>query len=155
MSTKPKARKWTAVSVNEIKCFIGLLILMGIVQLPRLEMYWQTSSQLISTPSISGVMSRDRFQQIYRFLHFADNSQQPPVGTPGHDKLFKVRVLLDLVTHQFETNYAPNQTVTIDEAMIPFKGRLSFKQYMKNKPTKWGIKVFVLSDSQNGYVYRM
>ncbi|NKC02320.1 MAG: hypothetical protein GKR90_27990 [Pseudomonadales bacterium] len=24
---------------------------------------------------------------------------------------------------------------------MPFKGRLRFKQYMKDKPTKWGIKV--------------
>ncbi len=38
--------------------------------------------------------------------------------------------------------------------MSPFKGRLGFKQYMKAKPTKWGIKVFVLADSINGYVYR-
>ena len=39
--------------------------------------------------------------------------------------------------------------------MIPFKGRLGFKQYMKNKPTKWGVKVFVLSDATNGYIYRV
>ena len=39
--------------------------------------------------------------------------------------------------------------------MIPFKGRLSFKQYMKDKPTKWGIKVFTLSDATNGYIYRL
>ena len=39
--------------------------------------------------------------------------------------------------------------------MIPFKGRLGFKQYRKDKPTKWGIKVFVLADAKNGYVYRM
>ena len=38
--------------------------------------------------------------------------------------------------------------------MIRFKGRLGFKQYMKDKPTKWGIKVFPLSDAINGYVYR-
>ena len=25
----------------------------------------------------------------------------------------------------------------------------------KNKPTKWGVKVFVLSDTINGYVYRL
>ena len=31
----------------------------------------------------------------------------------------------------------------------------SFKQYMKAKPTKWGIKVFILSDATNGYIYRM
>ena len=36
--------------------------------------------------------------------------------------------------------------------MIPFKGRLAFKQYMKDKPTKWGIKVFVLADATNGYI---
>lgn len=45
--------------------------------------------------------------------------------------------------------------VTIDEAMIPFKGRLSFKQYIENKPTKWGVKAFVHSDVMNGYIYRM
>lgn len=43
----------------------------------------------------------------------------------------------------------------MDEAMIKFKGRLGFKQYMKDKPTKWGIKVIVLSDARNGYVYRL
>ena len=31
-----------------------------------------------------------------------------------------------------------------------YKGRLRFKQYMKDKPTKWGIKAFVLSDARNG-----
>ena len=39
--------------------------------------------------------------------------------------------------------------------MIPFKGRLGFKQYMEDKPTKWGVKVFTLRDATNGYVYRL
>ena len=38
--------------------------------------------------------------------------------------------------------------------MIKFKGRLGFKQYIKNKPTKRDIKVFVLSDATTGYVKR-
>ena len=42
-----------------------------------------------------------------------------------------------------------HQQCSVDEAMIPFKGRLAFKQYMKDKPTKWGIKVFVLADATN------
>ena len=62
---------------------------------------------------------------------------------------------MDLVSPKFEQEYIPHKQVTIDEAMIPFKGRLSFKQYMKDKPVKWGIKVFVLSDAHNGYVYRL
>ena len=39
--------------------------------------------------------------------------------------------------------------------MIPYKGRFTFKQCMKNKPTRWGIKIFVLSDTTNDYVYRL
>ena len=32
-----------------------------------------------------------------------------------------------------------HEELSIDEAMIPFKGRLRIKQYMKDKPTKWGL----------------
>ena len=71
-----------------------------------------------------------------------------PSGQPGHDKLFKVRPLLDMVLPKFESEYELHQYVTIDEAMIHFKSRLRFKQYMKAKPTKWGFE-------QCGYVYRL
>ena len=66
--------------------------------------------------------------------------------------MFKVRGLLDLLIPKFESEYHVHQECTIDEAMIPFKGRLAFKLYMKAKPTKWGIKVFVLADATNGYI---
>ena len=38
--------------------------------------------------------------------------------------------------------------------MVPHKGRLSFKQYIKNKPVNWGIKLWVLCESKTGYIYR-
>ena len=97
-------------------------------------------------------MSINGFQQLFRCLQLADNSAQIPVGQPGHDRLFKVRGLLDLLIPKFESEYHIHQECTIDEAMIPFKGRLAFKQYMKAKPTKWGIKVFVLANATNGYI---
>lgn len=33
----------------------------------------------------------------------------------------------------------------VDVFVIPFKGHSVLKQYMKNKPHKWGIKVFALA----------
>ena len=48
-----------------------------------------------------------------------------------------------------------HQKLTIDEAMISFKGRLGFKQYLKDKLTKWEMKVWVLADSINGYVKKL
>ena len=53
---------------------------------------------------------------------------------------------------KFESAYTTHQELSTDEAMIPFQGRLGFKQYMKDKP---GIKAFILSDARNGYVCRM
>ena len=152
----PSSRAWSPVSVQEMKAFVGILILMGILKLPRLEMYWSKQHPHIATPGISDIMSRIRFQQIFRFFHLSTSSEQVhSFHQPGYDRLFKVRKFLDLVSPKFEQEYIPHKQVSIDEAMIPFKGRLSFKQYMKDKPVKWGIKVFVLSDAHNGYVYRL
>ena len=127
---------------------------MGILRLPRVELYWTNQYPLIYT-KVREVMVKDRFLAILRALHLNDSSLQVPMGQPGYDPLFKVRKLLDLVTPRFEDQFNLDEWVSIDEAMIPFKGRLSFKQYMKDKPTKWGIKVFVLADAKTGYTKRI
>ena len=49
----------------------------------------------------------------------------------------------------------PKAQVSIDESIIGFKGHLSFVQYMPKKPTKWGIKAWVLAESETGYVWNM
>ena len=36
--------------------------------------------------------------------------------------------------------YHSRRNISFDEAMIGFTGRLHFKQYIKGKPTPWGIK---------------
>ena len=125
---------------------------MGIIKLPRLELYWSKQYNGIETPGIARVMPLVRFEQLFRCFHFSNNVNQIPHGQPGHDKLFKIRSLLDVVVPRFQNEYSLHQECVIDEAMIPFKGRLAFKQYMKDKPTKWGIKVFVLADSHNGCI---
>jgi len=66
----------------------------------------------------------------------ADNEGQIPPGVEGHDELYKIRGFMNLLTDQFFNNYMPHEYATIDEAMIPYKGRFGFKQYMKDKPTK-------------------
>ena len=40
----------------------------------------------------------------------------------------------------FQSALSPSQEVAIDEAMISFRGRVSFHQYLKGKPNPWGIK---------------
>ena len=49
--------------------------------------------------------------------------------------------------------YGPGMHISVDESMIGTKGRLSFLQYMPEKPTKWGIKLLVCCESTTGYIY--
>lgn len=44
----------------------------------------------------------------------------------------------------------PPKNLSVDEGMIASKGRLSFRQHMPAKPTKYGIKLWLAGDSANG-----
>jgi hypothetical protein len=60
------------------------------------------------------------------------------------DKLIKIRWYLDYLDQKCSYNFIPKTNATFDESMIKFKGRLLFRQYLPAKPTKWGVKLFVL-----------
>ena len=78
-----------------------------------------------------------------------------PRGHRDYDKLFKVRPLLDIISRTFRDEYKPSKFVSIDEAMVKYKGRLGFKQYMPMKPVKRGVIVWVRADATNGFVCTM
>lgn len=81
-----------------------------------------------------------------------DNSELARPGTPGYHKLGKIRPLITLLVNKFEYMYRLQKNVSVDEAMIRFKGRSTLKQYIPNKPIKRGIEVWVLADAENGYI---
>ncbi|KAG0415261.1 hypothetical protein HPB47_007572 [Ixodes persulcatus] len=66
--------------------------------------------------------------------------EQKPKGSEGHDKLFKVRPIIDALRQNLRL-VPPEEKQSIDEQIIPFKGRSQMKQYIKAKPHKWGFKV--------------
>ena len=47
--------------------------------------------------------------------------------------------------------FQPNQNVAIDERMVKSRHRSGILQFLKDKPTRWRIKLWVLADSSNGY----
>jgi hypothetical protein len=70
-------------------------------------------------------------------------------------KLGKIQPFLDRICPSFEAAFTPDQQIAIDESVISFQGRVSFRQYLKGKPNPWGMKAFVLADSKTGYLNRV
>ena len=127
MMGEEKYAKWTPITERELKAYFGFCILMGIVSLPSLDDYWKKDPLLNYSP-ISSRISRDRFRDIRRYIHFNDNDQIPAAGTPGRDRLAKIRPLLEALTKRCLDLYDPHKNVAVDEAMIKFQGRSTIKQ---------------------------
>ncbi|KAL9983136.1 hypothetical protein ACROYT_G005268 [Oculina patagonica] len=72
-----------------------------------------------------------------------------------NDSFKKKWPMVDLLECKFSAAYVPGKNITVDEGLVKFNGRLSFKQYMPVKPDKFGIKVWLLADAETYYVPRL
>jgi len=84
-------------------------------------------------------------------LHFNDSSLAPAHGTPGYDKLYKIRLVIDSICDKFMRFYILGEKVLVNETMVKFKGRSSLKQFQPMKPIKRS-KIWCRANSSNGYV---
>ena len=127
-----------------MRAFIGMLIGMGLHEVPSLDMFW-SSDPLFGVQPIVDVMPRDRFKKILQGLHLNDNSMTPARGDTNFDKLYKVRPLLDLMNTQFQNQSVTSSSMSIDEAMILFKGRSCMKRgyySVSRKSRRWWLRIF-------------
>ena len=147
LSPHARARDWVPVTVPEMKKFIGLWVLTGLDEKPAIRDYW-SNHPLRGNQLFKQTMTSRRFELINQFLHFADNSAK----SPDAGRLYKVQPLLDHFGIKLMNLFYPGQALSLDEAVIPWKGRLNFRTYNPMKPVKYGIKVYALCDSSNGYL---
>lgn len=134
---------------NEIQIFLGINLFMGMKRLPSYRDYWSSKPDFHDY-YISSIMTVNRFGWLLSHLHFNDNSLMPNRNEEGYDKLYKIRPIINYIEKVCTKNYHPYQKLVVDEAMVKFKGRSSLKQYLKDKPTKRGFKIWMLCDSK-GY----
>lgn len=139
-----KFDKCVDTSFQEIQDFLGIELLMGIVDMPAYTNYWAQETRY---PPIADIMPLKRYQALRRSLHFVNNEDT------NTDRYFKVRPILEKVRRNC-LNIEPERRNSIDEMMVPYKGSKagSRRQYIKSKPKKWGFKMFVRCGT-SGMVY--
>ena len=69
--------EWQPVASPEIKTYIGIFLLMGIIYKPQPPMYWSTNT-LYNTPIFSEVINRNRFYiRFYLFTQYCLHKVRP------------------------------------------------------------------------------
>lgn len=111
-------------------------------------MYWD-SDEFFGVEGFKKTIPKHHFMTLGKYLHLVD-----PAAEDRNDLLCKVRPLVTRLEQKFAEAYIPGKNITVDEGLVKFNGRLSFKQYMPMKPDKFGIKVWLLADADTYYVPR-
>ena len=150
LKDKSRFQKWRETTVSEMKKFFAIVIAMGLLTQMDVSEYW-TVNPVTVTPFFPSVMSRDRFLLLLTFIHLNDNKEYIQRGTEGHDPLFKLGPLYHMILARFRSVYSPHQALAIDESIVAWHGNLSFRVYNPDKPVKYGLKAYALSDAENAY----
>lgn len=138
-NTTPGSRitRWKDLTIAELKIFLALIMHMGVLQYPRIQDYWKVNKLFISC--FPKFMSRDRFLIILRCINF--EARPDP-----SNRASKVQFLIDYFNDKMKSIFYPQKKLCIDEAMVLWRGRLQFRQYIKGKRHKYGIKLYSLCD---------
>lgn len=121
-------------NAEEIEKFLVVILWMELCSFPRLQSSWQKKT--IYHNFLPTIFSRNRFQLLLKMLHFNDNEQA------SDDKLHKLTPIVNKLRESLQRSMISSEYVCIDETLVPFRGRLSFRQYISNKRHIFGIKVF-------------
>ena len=139
-----KSFKWEIITANELTNFIAQLIFMGMVDIPAMNDYWNRNNFFGEPFMLTSGLTRRRFLNILSALHLCDletddSNERKKANRQDYDPLTKVKPLMTELQESCRSFFVRGQNVSIDERMVASKGRLGMKQYMRDKPVKWGF----------------
>ncbi|KAJ0393322.1 hypothetical protein P43SY_001892 [Pythium insidiosum] len=112
---------------------------------------WETEGA-VPAGTFGRFMSRNRFDQVMRSLHFTNN-EDPRAST---DRAWKIRSVVNCIQVTFARGYTTPPVLSFDEGILPSRSRFNpTRQYLKDKPHKWGTKLFVTCCASTAYCLRI
>lgn len=143
--------KWQPVDLTTMRAYYGVLLLAGVYRSKGEDIteLWDDHN---GRPIFRATMSLQRFQTINQCIRFDDKEIRM---TQERDKFGPIRNVFNRWVQRVRAFYVPGNCVTVDEQLLPFRGRCPFIQYIPSKPAKYGIKIWIVCDSKTFYAYKL
>ena len=151
---KQQILSFQEVLPHEILVMMGLLIARSLCPMKMgLEHHWGSMQKgAVPSGTWSRYMTRQRFRNVSRFLHFSDNNH--PMAK--RDRAWKIRPVVEILQRTFMKGMTMGKWVAFDEMVIPSKSsRNAIRIYLKNKPHKFGTKLFAVCCGETSYCARI
>ena len=97
-------------------------------------------------PTYPETMSRSRFLEIKKYLHLANNKNL------SNSKTAKVHPLSHKLLLNCKQFGILHKKLSIDKSMVPYRGKHSIKQFIRNRPVRFGYKIWFMC-GPDGYPY--
>ncbi|XP_033223307.1 piggyBac transposable element-derived protein 3-like [Belonocnema kinseyi] len=94
-------------------------------------------------------MSKNRFEFLVANMRFDDKNTRDT--RKAEDKFAAFREIWSVFEGNCSRYYSPSEYLTIDETLLSFRGRYSFRMYIPSKPDKYGLKIVSLCDVRKLY----
>ncbi|XDV54752.1 hypothetical protein PO909_022975 [Leuciscus waleckii] len=145
-------KAWKSLDWTDIQAYFGLLILAGVYRSHHeaLSSLWGSVSGRAIFRATMSMQTFSIMSRIFCFYRRVAGS-----GRKKDDKLAPVRDVWEKWVQRLPLLYNPGPSVTVDECLVPFRGRCPFKQYMPSKPSKYGIKIWAACDASSSYAWNM
>ena len=134
------------LSYEDLNKFVGILIA-SIVNVRKKEGDFWSRRKVLHHKLIADTLSRKEFLVIKRHLKLSKKSDQNL-----NNKIWRVHNVIEILKKNLQQFGFFSSKYSVDESMIKFFGRCRFKQYMRNKPIKFGLKLWALC-SISGYLF--
>lgn len=147
-----KNRTHIPVTLEELRAFIGLLLLRGCEGDRRCDVN-DLFYGPFSRPFYRATMTEHRFVHIKRILRF--DNREDREERRKKDKFAAIREVFSDFNCLLREHYTPSDCVTVDETLRAYRGRCGFVIYMPNKPDKYGLLFRDVADARSRYVLNM
>eukprot|EP00066_Takifugu_rubripes_P029496 XP_011618762.1 PREDICTED: piggyBac transposable element-derived protein 4-like [Takifugu rubripes] len=144
--------RWKEMDQTQLHAYFGVLILAGVFRSKgeSAESLWDAET---GREIFRATMSLENFHIISRIIRFDNRDDRP--ARWQRDKLGVIRTVWDKWVRRLPLLYNPGPNVTIDEQLMPFRGRCPFRQYLPSKPAKNGIKIWAACDATSSYAWNL
>ena len=131
----------------DIRLYIASLLYRAIIHKPIADMYY-TQDRLFETPEFKRILPQKSLVLIESYVQFVDIAEL----CDTYSRYAKIEPIHSYLVEPWQSLLTLECEASVDKALLLWKGRLSWKEYIKTKQARFGMKTFVLAEASSGYI---